>query len=84
MKLTFENEHILFESLSDDNIEAKTEISFATGFTSPFVLAINSRYILDFLGQIDNAEFAIGLNAPNLPFLLSDGNFRTIVMPIVI
>jgi len=84
MKLTFENDHILFESLSDDNIEAKTEMPFNTGFTTPFILAINSRYILDFLGQVNNAEFSIGLNAPNLPFLLSDGNFRTIVMPIVI
>ncbi len=84
MKLTFDNNHITFESLSEDNIEAKTEMEFATGFTDPFVLAINSRYILDFLGQINNTEFTIGLNTPNLPFLLRDGNFRTIVMPIVI
>jgi len=84
MKLTFDNSHIYFESLSDDNIEAKTEIEFATGFDSAFTLAVNSRYILDFLSQTSGMEFNIGLNEPNLPFVLSDNNFKTIVMPIVI
>ena len=84
MKITFEGEMIRFESLSDDNIEAKTEIQHSTGFGSPFVLAVNSRYILDFIGQTINTEFSIGLNEPNLPFVLQDGNFKTIVMPIVI
>ncbi|RUM67119.1 MAG: DNA polymerase III subunit beta [Sulfurimonas sp.] len=84
MKMTFHHNHIIFESLSDDNIEAKTEIYFETGFEEPFVLALNSRYILDFLSQITESEFTIGLNEPNLPFVLSEGNFKTIIMPIVI
>jgi DNA polymerase-3 subunit beta len=84
MKITFEGELIRFESLSDDNIEAKTEIKHPTGFTAPFTLAVNSRYILDFIGQSINSEFTIGLNEPNLPFVLQDENFKTIVMPIVI
>ncbi len=84
MKLTFGSDSILFESLSDDNIEAKTQMAFSTGFTAPFVLAVNSRYILDFLGQINATEFTLGLNEPNLPFVLQDENFKTIVMPIVI
>ncbi|NPA59128.1 MAG: DNA polymerase III subunit beta, partial [Epsilonproteobacteria bacterium] len=49
VKITFLNDLITFESLSDDNIEAKTEISYNTGFTEPFIIAINSRYLLDFL-----------------------------------
>ncbi len=84
MKLTFINNEIIFESLSDDNIEAKTKINFNTPFTQEFVLAVNSRYILDFLSQTKDDTFNIGLNDSNLPFVLSDGNFRTIVMPIVI
>jgi len=84
MKITFINNEIIFESLSDDNIEAKTKISFNTPFTQEFVLAVNSRYLLDFLSQINGNEFNIGLNDSNLPFVLSDENFRTIVMPIVI
>jgi len=84
VKITFLNDTIIFESLSDDNIEAKTEINFATGFTEPFTIAINSRYLLDFLNVINSSDFIIGLNDGNLPFILSDDNFKTVVMPIVI
>jgi DNA polymerase-3 subunit beta len=84
VKITFLNDIITFESLSDDNIEAKTEITHTTGFSEPFSIAINSRYLLDFLNSINSSEFNIGLNEGNLPFILSDENFKTVVMPIVI
>lgn len=84
VKITFLNNTITFESLSDDNIEAKTEIDYETGFSSPFVIAINSRHLLDFLNSINSSEFNIGLNDSNLPFVLSESNFKTVVMPIVI
>ncbi len=84
VKITFLNDVITFESLSDDNIEAKTEIGHTTGFSESFSIAINSRYLLDFLNSINNSEFNVGLNEGNLPFVLSDENFKTVVMPIVI
>jgi len=84
VKITFNQNSILFESLSDDNIEAKTEIEYITNFNEPFSMAINSRYLLDFLNIINSSEFSIGINEGNLPFILSDGNFKTVVMPIVI
>jgi len=84
LKITFENSLITFESLSEDNIEAKTQISFNTPFSEHFVLAINSKYILDFLSQINTTEFNIGLNESNLPFVVSSEDFKTIIMPIVI
>jgi len=84
IKLTFFQDTITFESLSDDNIEAKTQINFQTNFTEPFELAVNSRYILDFLSVINNSEFNIGLNESNLPFVLSEDNFKTVVMPIIL
>jgi len=84
VKITFSKNSIGFESLSDDNIEAKTEINFVTNFENPFTIAINSKYLLDFLNSINSPEFSIGLNEGNLPFILSDENFRTVVMPIVI
>jgi DNA polymerase-3 subunit beta len=84
LKITFLNDVITFESLSDDNIEAKTEISHSTGFSEPFSIAINSRYLLDFLNSINSTDFTIGLNEGNLPFILNDENFKTVVMPIVI
>ncbi len=84
LKITFENSMITFESLSEDNIEAKTQISFNTPFDKAFVLAINSKYILDFLSQINTTEFNIGLNESNLPFIVTSEDFKTIIMPIVI
>lgn len=84
LKLTFTNDSILFESLSDDNIEAKTAIEIENGFDSPFILAINSRYILDFLSQITTNDFTLEANESNQPFVLKSENFKTIVMPIVI
>jgi len=84
IKITFLNDVITFESLSDDNIEAKTEIGYATGFNEAFVIAINSKYLLDFLNSINSIDFTIGLNEGNLPFILSNENFTTVVMPIVI
>jgi len=82
IKLTFFEDTITFESLSDDNIEAKTQITHQTPFTKPFVMAVNSKYILDFLNVIDQTEFTIGLNETNSPFILSQDNFKTIIMPI--
>ena len=84
LKLTFQNDSILFESLSDDNIEAKTTVEIENGFETPFILAINSRYILDFLSQINSSEFTLEANESNQPFVLKNQNFKTIIMPIVI
>jgi DNA polymerase-3 subunit beta len=84
VKITFFGETITFESLSDDNIEAKTEITFNTNFTEAFSIAINSKYLLDFLNAINSTEFTIGLNEGNLPFIIKDQNFLTVIMPIVI
>jgi len=84
VKITFLEKTINFESLSNDNIEAKTEINFITNFNEPFSIAINSKYLLDFLNAIHSSEFNIGLNQGNLPFILQDKNFITVIMPIVI
>jgi DNA polymerase-3 subunit beta len=84
MKITFKPESILFESLNDDNIEAKTEIDFKTGLDSEITMAVNSRYIIDFLSNIESNSFTLGFNDTGLPFSLESENFMTIVMPIMI
>ena len=84
MKLTFKNDKIVFESLNDDNIEAKTEIEYNTGLDAEIYLAINSRYILDFLSNTENSNFTLGYNDAGLPFTLESENFLTIVMPIML
>lgn len=84
IKMTFNQNNILFESISDDNFEAKTQLNITTPFQEEFSIAVNSRYILDFLAQIDTQEFEIALNSNNLPFILQSKNYKTIIMPIVL
>jgi DNA polymerase-3 subunit beta len=79
----FENE-ILFESLAEDNLEAKTSMNIQNGIENGFTMAISSRYLLDFLNQTSGEEFEFNLNEPNLPFLLKENDFITVVMPIVL
>lgn len=83
MKITFKQNNIVFESLNDDNIEAKTEIEFNTGLQSEIILAVNARYVNDFLANIDDNNFTLGYNDSGLPFTLENDTFTTIVMPIM-
>ena len=83
IKLTFFSDTIVFNSLSSDNVEAKTQLDIVTGLPENFELAFNSRYLLDFLSQVNINEFTLELNEPSLPFIVKDKNFITIIMPIV-
>jgi DNA polymerase-3 subunit beta len=83
IKITFLSDAVLFNALSDDNVEAKTEIELETGINDRFEISLNSRYLLDFLAQVDHDRFTIGLNDSTLPFMVRDENFITIIMPII-
>ncbi|SFV50605.1 DNA polymerase III beta subunit [hydrothermal vent metagenome] len=83
IKMTLLSDVIIFNSLSADNVEAKTELEINTGLNEKFELCFNSKYILDFISQIDKNEFTIEFNEPSLPFIVKDNNFITIIMPIV-
>ena len=83
IKMTLLSDTIIFNSLSADNVEAKTELEISTGLNEKFELSFNSKYILDFISQIDKNEFSIEFNEPSLPFIVKDDNFITIIMPIV-
>jgi DNA polymerase-3 subunit beta len=83
IKMTLLSDAIIFNSLSADNVEAKTELELNTGLTDKFELSFNSKYILDFISQTNKNEFSIEFNEPSLPFIVKDDNFITIIMPIV-
>ena len=70
-----------FESISDETMQAKTSFNFSSEIEE-FVFAVNSRYLMDFLNIINSDEFELCLNEPNIPFMLRDGKFITIVMPL--
>ncbi len=83
IKMTLLSDVIIFNSLSADNVEAKTELELSTGLSEKFEISFNSRYILDFISQVDHNEFLMEFNEPSLPFIVKDENFMTIIMPIV-
>jgi DNA polymerase-3 subunit beta len=83
IKMTLMNDHIVFNSLSADNVEAKTEIETTTGLNEKMEIAFNSRYLLDFIAQVEGDSFQLGINEPTLPFIVKENNFMTIIMPIV-
>ncbi|MBN2767850.1 MAG: DNA polymerase III subunit beta [Campylobacterales bacterium] len=83
IKMTILPDVVLFNSLSSENVEAKTEIEIDTNFNEKFEINFNSRYLLDFITQVEKNEFELQFNEANLPFIAKDDNFITIIMPIV-
>ncbi len=83
IKMILLSDTIIFESLSADNVEAKTELEVSTGLSDKFEISFNSKYFLDFISQTNKNEFIIEFNEPSLPFIIKDDNFITIIMPIV-
>ena len=81
--MTITNNSIILESL-DEESEARTQVDFENNLENEIVIAANSKYLLDFLSTSSNQTIVLGINDPNLPFYLEDGNFGTIIMPIVI
>ena len=81
VKITIKNNEIVFESLGDETMEAKTSFKIETNIEE-FTFAVNSKYIIDFLNVINSENFTLCLNEPNIPFELKDGKFITIVMPL--
>ncbi len=84
LQITFDNNIITLKSLNDANSEAETSFEANITLEEPFTMAVNSKYILDFLSQIDSDDFEIGLNEPNLPFIVRSENFLTVIMPIIL
>ena len=83
IKITFTPNSIIFESL-DEESESKTQIDIDLNIQNDFYLAVNAKYLLDFLSMSNNENIMIGFNESNLPFYLEDEKFFTIVMPIVL
>ncbi|MFA7083093.1 MAG: DNA polymerase III subunit beta [Arcobacteraceae bacterium] len=83
IKITFAPDSIIFESLDEDS-ESKTQIDIDLNIENNFYLAVNAKYLLDFLSMSNNEKIKIGFNEANLPFYLEDEKFFTIIMPIVL
>lgn len=84
IRITFETGLITFETLQQDNEEAKTGFETEATVENSFSVAVNSRFLLDFLSQCGTESFVLGFNEPNMPFQLKSEQFSTIVMPIIL
>jgi len=84
IKLTLENNLITLESLNSDTQEAKTTIESPISIDAPFSLAVNSKYLFDFISQIDTESFEMKVNEPTMPFVVKSENFLTVIMPILL
>ncbi|MBR8461368.1 DNA polymerase III subunit beta [Campylobacter sp. faydin G-24] len=82
MKITFTSESINFESIIEDNSEAKTNIEYQTGLDEEFFVGVKNRYLIDFLTSIESDEFDLGFNDSNLAFVVSSNELKTVIMPI--
>ncbi len=82
MKITFAPDTISFESIIEDNSEAKTTIEYQTGLEEEFCMGVKNRYLIDFLTSIEDDNFELGFNDANLAFVVSSKELKTVIMPI--
>ncbi|MBO7370749.1 MAG: DNA polymerase III subunit beta [Campylobacter sp.] len=82
MKITIKNDGILFESINEDNSEAKTEIEVVNDISENIVFGIKNRFLLDFLTNIEENSFLLEFNNPESAFVVSSGDLKTVMMPI--
>lgn len=84
MKLHFNKNKIIFEGISLDNMEAKTELEIETGVSEEFNLNIKIKYLLDFLTSIEEEQFTLSVNEPNLAFVVNSQGLSMVIMPMIL
>ncbi len=82
VKITIAPNKIIFESVSDDNSEAKTELECENSLTEQITFGIKNRFILDFISSIEDSEFSFGYNGDGVPISLISGDLTTVIMPV--
>jgi len=84
LQLLLENNLITIKSLNSDTQEATTSIETPISIEEPLSLAVNSKYLFDFISQIDTENFELKINESTLPFVVKSENFLTVIMPILL
>lgn len=93
VKLIFNKNKIIFESISDEDSKAITEIELDSELNKEFInnigedenICVNSRHILDFIININSQNFEFGINEnKNSACILKSDNFILTMMPILI
>lgn len=84
MSITIKSNSIIFESISDDNNEAKTEIECDIKVMNDVVLRVANRYMIDFLNSIESNSFNLSYNNQESAFVVSSENLINVIMPRII
>ncbi len=82
MKITIKKDGMVFESINEDNSEAKTEIEAPIDINGEIVFGVKNRFLLDFLSNIESEIFELDFNSSDTAFVLSADGLKTVVMPI--
>ncbi len=93
VKMIFSKDKIIFQSLSNEDSNATTEIEIDSEINKDFInkieedilICVNSRHILDFITHINTPHFEFGINEnKNSACVLKSENFILTMMPILI
>lgn len=82
MNITIKADSMIFESINEDNSEAKTEIELNNQINNEILFGVKNKFLLDFLSNIENNDFTLEYNDKNSAIVLSSGDLKTIIMPI--
>lgn len=83
MKLYLTKDKVIFEGMSLDNMEAKTELEIQSPLEEELSFNVKIKHLLDFLNSIEEETFNLNINEPNLAFVASAGALQVIIMPMV-
>ena len=83
MKLSINKDKIIFEGISLDNMEAKTELEIQNDINEEISINIKIKHLIDFLNSIEEEKFQISINEPNLAFRVNSGGLSVIIMPMI-
>lgn len=81
-KITFKPTEIVFESINDDNSEAKTENDINLPIEEEFSVKLKNRAIIDFLTSIENSEFTFKYQNSGMAVYFECDDLITVIMPL--
>ncbi|GHV08454.1 DNA polymerase III subunit beta [Campylobacterota bacterium] len=84
VKISFASGEISIEMLEGAGEEASAGFEAEIEIEKPFTICVNSKFLLDFLSQCQEASFSISINEPSMPFIVKSESFSTVVMPIIL
>ena len=84
VKVVLDKNGISFETLDYQNLNSKAEtsIDIELQIDKRVEFGMNSRFIIDFLNNIDEDSFELSFEEANRPFVLVSKNLKTVIMPI--